>query len=77
MNIVILAASRGKRLHSNLPKVLHLLAGKVLFAHVIDTTRSPATNHSASFSATAVTPCAATWPPPTSPGPCIYASRLQ
>lgn len=40
MNIVILAAGQGKRMHSNLPKVLHPLAGKSLVAHVIDTARS-------------------------------------
>ncbi|HNC50847.1 MAG TPA: bifunctional UDP-N-acetylglucosamine diphosphorylase/glucosamine-1-phosphate N-acetyltransferase GlmU [Accumulibacter sp.] len=40
MNIVILAAGQGKRMHSNLPKVLHPLAGKALLAHVIDTARS-------------------------------------
>ena len=40
MNIVILAAGQGKRMHSNLPKVLHPLAGKPLVAHVIDTARS-------------------------------------
>jgi len=40
MNIVILAAGQGKRMHSNLPKVLHPIAGKPLLAHVIDTARS-------------------------------------
>lgn len=39
MNIVILAAGQGKRMHSNLPKVLHPLAGKSLVGHVIDTAR--------------------------------------
>ncbi len=39
MNIVILAAGQGKRMHSNLPKVLHPIAGKPLLAHVIDTAR--------------------------------------
>ena len=36
MNIVILAAGQGKRMHSNLPKVLHPLAGKPMLQHVID-----------------------------------------
>ena len=40
MNVVILAAGQGKRMHSDLPKVLHPLAGKALLAHVIDTARA-------------------------------------
>jgi len=40
MNIVILAAGQGKRMHSNLPKVLHPIAGKALVRHVIDTARA-------------------------------------
>ncbi len=44
MNVVILAAGQGKRMHSDLPKVLHAIAGKPMLAHVIDAARqlSPA-----------------------------------
>ena len=40
LNVVILAAGKGKRMYSRLPKVLHLLAGRPLIAHVIDTARA-------------------------------------
>ncbi len=40
MNVVILAAGQGKRMHSDLPKVLHSLAGRPLLAHVIAAARS-------------------------------------
>ena len=40
LNVVILAAGQGKRMHSNLPKVLHPVAGKPLLQHVVDTARA-------------------------------------
>lgn len=39
LNVVILAAGQGKRMYSNLPKVLHPLAGKAMLRHVLDTAR--------------------------------------
>ncbi|MGP1609688.1 MAG: NTP transferase domain-containing protein, partial [Burkholderiales bacterium] len=38
--VVILAAGQGKRMHSDLPKVLHPLAGKPLIAHVVAAARA-------------------------------------
>jgi bifunctional UDP-N-acetylglucosamine pyrophosphorylase/glucosamine-1-phosphate N-acetyltransferase len=45
LDVVILAAGQGKRMHSALPKVLHPLAGKPIVDHVIDAvaTLSPRT----------------------------------
>lgn len=40
LNVVILAAGLGKRMHSRLPKVLHALAGRPLLSHVIDAARA-------------------------------------
>ena len=39
VNIVILAAGLGKRMHSRTPKVLHRLAGRALLSHVLDAAR--------------------------------------
>ncbi len=35
LQVVVLAAGQGKRMHSDLPKVIHPLAGRPLLAHVI------------------------------------------
>ncbi len=37
LSVAILAAGKGTRMYSNLPKVLHPLAGKAMVQHVIDT----------------------------------------
>lgn len=39
-SVVILAAGKGTRMYSQLPKVLHKLAGKSMVQHVIDTAKS-------------------------------------
>ena len=36
LDVVILAAGKGTRMHSQLPKVLHRLAGRSLLQHVVD-----------------------------------------
>ncbi|MDI1308956.1 MAG: bifunctional UDP-N-acetylglucosamine diphosphorylase/glucosamine-1-phosphate N-acetyltransferase GlmU [Methylotenera sp.] len=36
LNIIILAAGKGTRMHSNTPKVLHKIGGQSILAHVID-----------------------------------------
>jgi bifunctional UDP-N-acetylglucosamine pyrophosphorylase/glucosamine-1-phosphate N-acetyltransferase len=40
LDVVILAAGQGKRMHSALPKVLHRLAGRPLAAHVLTAVRA-------------------------------------
>ena len=45
LNIIILAAGQGKRMHSNLPKVMHKVGGKTMLEHVLTTAQKlkPAT----------------------------------
>ena len=40
VNVVILAAGQGKRMYSQLPKVLHPLAGRPLIEHVLEAART-------------------------------------
>src|ERR1700752_3341384 len=40
LEVIVLAAGLGKRMRSDLPKVLHPLAGRPLLAHVIDAARA-------------------------------------
>lgn len=40
LHVVILAAGQGKRMRSNLPKVMQLMAGKPLLGHVLDRART-------------------------------------
>ncbi|MBT8113355.1 MAG: NTP transferase domain-containing protein, partial [Gammaproteobacteria bacterium] len=36
LEVIILAAGKGTRMHSELPKVLHKVAGKPMLSHVIN-----------------------------------------
>ncbi len=40
LDVIILAAGKGKRMHSDIPKVLHKVGGRSLLAHVVDTALS-------------------------------------
>mgnify|MGYP006138800187 FL=1 len=39
LDILVLAAGKGTRMRSDLPKVLHPIGGKPLVQHVVDTAR--------------------------------------
>lgn len=45
LDVVIMAAGKGTRMKSSLPKVLHTLAGKPLVRHVVDTARQLDARH--------------------------------
>ncbi|MEY2781088.1 MAG: UDP-N-acetylglucosamine diphosphorylase/glucosamine-phosphate N-acetyltransferase, partial [Pseudomonadota bacterium] len=40
IDVVVMAAGKGTRMKSSIPKVLHRLANKALLQHVLDTARS-------------------------------------
>jgi bifunctional UDP-N-acetylglucosamine pyrophosphorylase / glucosamine-1-phosphate N-acetyltransferase len=44
LSVCILAAGQGKRMHSDLPKVLHKIGNKALVEHVLDTAGKVSTN---------------------------------
>ena len=44
LDVVILAAGKGTRMHSDIPKVMHPLAGRPMLEHVISTARSLTTH---------------------------------
>ncbi|WP_040976081.1 bifunctional UDP-N-acetylglucosamine diphosphorylase/glucosamine-1-phosphate N-acetyltransferase GlmU [Necropsobacter massiliensis] len=45
LSVVILAAGKGTRMYSDLPKVLHKIAGKPMVKHVIDTAKNLHAEH--------------------------------
>ena len=45
LDVVILAAGKGTRMNSNLPKVMHKVAGKPMIEHVVDCASSLGTEH--------------------------------
>ena len=63
LSVVILAAGQGKRMNSDLPKVLQPLAGRPLLGHVLGLRRAASTQPRPAWStATAVSRCRAAFP---------------
>ena len=46
LNVIILAAGKGSRMHSSIPKVLHEIAGEPLLGHVLSVAQSLVDHHS-------------------------------
>ena len=57
LHVVILAAGKGTRMRSSLPKVLHPVAGRPMVSHVIATASSWGPRPSIWFMVTAVSCC--------------------
>jgi bifunctional UDP-N-acetylglucosamine pyrophosphorylase/glucosamine-1-phosphate N-acetyltransferase len=68
IQIIILAAGLGKRMHSDLPKVLHPVGGRPMLAHVIDAARALDPRGSWSWSGTAASRFARPFRSPTCTG---------
>ncbi len=45
LNVIVLAAGKGSRMHSSLPKVLHEIAGEPLLGHVLSVAQSLVDHH--------------------------------
>ncbi len=68
LHVVILAAGQGKRMRSDLPKVLHPLAGRPFLSHVIDAANGWARRACTSCTVTAGASYGKPWPRPASLG---------
>lgn len=49
LHVVVLAAGRGKRMHSDIAKVLHPIGGRAMLEHVLGTVLELASNQSPSW----------------------------
>jgi bifunctional UDP-N-acetylglucosamine pyrophosphorylase / glucosamine-1-phosphate N-acetyltransferase len=56
VSVIVLAAGQGKRMNSDLPKVLHPVGGKLMIHHVLDTALSLQTSDSANQTVVVISP---------------------
>ena len=75
LNIAVLAAGEGKRMRSSKPKVLRLLAGRPLLAHILETARKLAPDRICVVYGMAATPCVRVFPIRISAGRCRIRRR--